>query len=722
MARQFPSQRRHFPENFHALYDRPSRAVRGIRGTPPAQPQSVGSRRLAAEVPDLIVSYDEATQLPNRVARRGPTARLSAPIAGSPEQAVTQFIRDRGDLWNLTQEDVATVEVLSVSRRGLHTVRLIQRIEGKEVFNSDVTVAISPSNEVISLSGQFFAGTGTARALARATPEVSAEDGIAKAVFDLAAIAYEPTNFYLVDASSDNDPYRFYQFKYRADDTRPMFERPVRVKDVMFPFGERQFVPGYYMEIWLKGFPAFSYVIDTAGTPDVLFRKNLTASVAFTYRVHNTGDAIFRPHDGPAPGSPHPTGEPDCFQAPTNPEQLIQVESLLPGDPWLAPDAATTSGNNCNAYADLVPPQGQNAGDVPGQVTAPRVFDYTYDHGQPASAAQNLQNSLVGMFFHVNWLHDRWYEAGFDEASGNAQQDNYGRGGLGGDPILAEGNDFSGNDNANMATPADGASPRMQMFEFLGPTPAQPSRTSNHEALITFHEMGHYVTNRLIANAGGLTNQQGGAMGEGWGDFFAICMTSQSPDDFVNGVFPIGGWTDWTPTFCDNYYFSIRRYPYTADMAKNPLTFRHISNGVMLPAGPPINPNGGGSNNSVHNAGEVWCSVLWEVFVNLVATHGHAEAERRMLAYVIGGLKLTPPQPTYTEARDGIIDAVSALHPSDLREVWSGFAKRGMGVDAVSPSASSTTLTGVVESYNLPSDLEPSAGQWIEPVLHMMMR
>ena len=43
------------------------------------------------------------------------------------------------------------------------------------------------------------------------------------------------------------------------------------------------------------------------------------------------------------------------------------------------------------------------------------------------------------MFFHVNWLHDRWYEAGFDEASGNAQKNNFGLGGLDGDPILAEG-------------------------------------------------------------------------------------------------------------------------------------------------------------------------------------------------------------------------------------------------------------------------------------------
>jgi len=274
-----------------------------------------------------------------------------------------------------------------------------------------------------------------------------------------------------------------------------------------------------------------------------------------------------------------------------------------------------------------------------------------------------------------------------------------GLGGVGGDPVLAEGNDFSGTDNANMATPADGASPRMQMFEFLGPTPLKPSRTSNFEALITFHEMGHYITNRLVGNSNGLTNQQGAAMGEGWGDFFAACMTSQPTDNFATGTFAVGGWTDLMPTFKENYYFSIRRYPYSADIAKNPLTFKHIGNNVVLPAGPPRNPIAGGPNNEVHNAGEIWCTTLWEVFVNLVAKHGHTEAEKRMLTYVIGGLKVTPLRPTFTQARDGIITAVTSLHPEDEPEVRAGFAKRGMGRGAVSPPSSSTSLAGVVESF-----------------------
>jgi extracellular elastinolytic metalloproteinase len=57
-------------------------------------------------------------------------------------------------------------------------------------------------------------------------------------------------------------------------------------------------------------------VIDAVDSPDLLFRKNLTAEQApFTYGVHNTGGPLFRPEDSPAPGSPHPTGTPDGFQA-----------------------------------------------------------------------------------------------------------------------------------------------------------------------------------------------------------------------------------------------------------------------------------------------------------------------------------------------------------------------------------------------------------------------
>lgn len=693
------------PDDFHALYDP---GVRIARGTAPPAAVSVateGHRRLDAELGDLEVDYDEATGLPNRVARRAPAAALSTETSESPEAAVGRFVTEHADLWQLSDADAEAVRVVSVSGRGLRTVQLVQRVEGTEVFNSEATAAIGPSGEVISVAGQFFPGAAAARSAARpaATPPAEA---IALAAFDLTGFEYGASSFREVTdeteaAESARDAYRTYRFTDPVENGRPAFERPVRLKEVLFPLGGQQFAPGYYLELWIRDFPAFGYVIGSADEPEVLFRRNLRADAEFTYRVFNTGDALFRPEDGPAPGTPHPTGRPDGFQAKVVPERLVTLESLLPGRPWLPDDATTTRGNNCTAYADLRGPDGPGPGDVFGTVTGPRRFDHAYDHDRPASDPANVQASVVGMFFLVNWLHDRWYEAGFDESAGNAQLDNLGHGGVGGDPILAEGNDFSGTDNANMQTPSDGASPRMQMYEFRGVAPL-PSRTSNLDALIVFHEMGHYITNRLVGNARGLSNVQGRAMGEGWGDFFAISMTSQAPDDFAAGAFPVGGWTDLTSTFNDNYYFSIRRYPYSADLRKNPLTFKHISDGVVLPTGAPRNRNAGGANSEVHNAGEVWCAALWEVFVNLVAAHGHVDAERRVLEYVVGGLKLTPNMPTFTQARDGIITAVSALNPGDLDAVWQGFAKRGMGVGAVSPPRTSTSLAGVVESFTTP--------------------
>lgn len=718
------------PADFNALY---SRAAKHARGVPlaPALEAHPAVTRMAGTMPDLAVDYDDATQNPVRVGVVRPEGRLSR-AAATPETAARAFLAEHADLWQLSDRDLGTVEVVSVSTKGLPSVRMIQKVDGVEVFQSDMTAAVTPDNQLVSVSGQLFrdAGAEPMRAAARAASarstgteavpdgNLSTEAAIAKAAFDLTGYPYKPTDFKAAKAREGSAPYRFFDCKWTARPARkpaakkprggkpkapsaPLFERPTRVKDVLFPMGEGHFVPGYFIELWIKGYPAFSYVVDAADTPDVLFRKNLTSGIAFKYRVHNTGDALSRPEDGPAPGTPHPTGIPDGFQAPTIPEKMIEIESLLAGRPWLPPNATTTEGNNCIAYADLTGPDGAGPGDVFGKTTAARTFGAKYDHSKPSTTAKNLQNSVVGMFFHVNWLHDRWYEAGFDEASGNAQKSNFGLGGFGGDPILAEGNDSSGSDNANMATPADGASPRMQMYRFDGPNPL-PSRTSNHEALITFHEMGHYITNRLVGNGSGLMNVQGRAMGEGWGDFFAICMTSQATDDFANGVFAVGGWTDVTPSFRDNYYFSIRRYPYSADMSKNPLTFKHISNNVMLPVGPPRNPRAGGPNAEFHNAGEIWCCVLWEVFVSLVTAHGHDIAEPRMLRYVIGGLKVTPSNPTFLQARDAILSAVGVLEPADVPLVWQGFAKRGMGTGAVGPPATSSNLTSVVESFDVP--------------------
>ena len=70
-----------------------------------------------------------------------------------------------------------------------------------------------------------------------------------------------------------------------------------------------------------------------------------------------------------------------------------------------------------------------------------------------------------------------------------------------------------------------------------------------------------------------------------------------------------------------------------------------------------------------------------------------------MLKYVIGGLKLTPSQPTFVQARDAIISAATAMQPADVQLIRNGFAKRGLGRNAKAPPSSSFSLTEVVEDF-----------------------
>src|SRR5262249_51460502 len=144
-----------------------------------------------------------------------------------------------------------------------------------------------------------------------------------------------------------------------------------------------------------------------------------------------------RPLDGPQIGlSPHPTGNPDGTNPPFVGPNLVSVGGFNhpPGgvaDPWLAPDAIETRGNNADAYTDFSAPDGFTAGiDFRADLTSPFSFDRVYDFTlQPVATIDQSKASIANAFYTVNWLHDYWYDSGFDEAAGNAQASNYGRGG-----------------------------------------------------------------------------------------------------------------------------------------------------------------------------------------------------------------------------------------------------------------------------------------------------
>ena len=193
----------------------------------------------------------------------------------------------------------------------------------------------------------------------------------------------------------------------------------------------------------------------------------------FDYTVW--ADPALRPLDSPlADVSPHPTGTPDGSFPEAVAPSTVTVAGLNTNpdgeaDPWLPAGASTTTGNNADAYADHYGPDGYTEGrDGRAALAEGGGFTAVYDtSASPLADEDQLSAAITQAFYTVNWLHDWYYDQGFTEALGNAQTDNFDRGGTGGDPLLIEAQDdaYGGStNNANMSTPGDGSSPRMQIY------------------------------------------------------------------------------------------------------------------------------------------------------------------------------------------------------------------------------------------------------------------
>jgi extracellular elastinolytic metalloproteinase len=155
---------------------------------------------------------------------------------------------------------------------------------------------------------------------------------------------------------------------------------------------------------------------------------------------------------------------------PKDPDKTPQTLVSNPADAQASPQGWLTglgqhvddiTGNNAHAYLDA---NADNKPDPAGAADTDGVFDKVFSPNIQPTAGDNKAVAVQNLFYLNNLIHDTLYRAGFTAAAGNFQQNNFGLGGAGGDPVLAEAQDGSGTDNANFATPVDGKSGRMQMF------------------------------------------------------------------------------------------------------------------------------------------------------------------------------------------------------------------------------------------------------------------
>lgn len=118
-----------------------------------------------------------------------------------------------------------------------------------------------------------------------------------------------------------------------------------------------------------------------------------------------------------------------------------------------------TRGNNVFAYADT---SNSNQPGYSPDGGANRNFNFPFSINGTPSFNQNA--AITNLFYINNRVHDIFYQFGFTESARNFQQNNFGKGGVGNDHVIAESQDSGELNNANFTTPSDGNRPVMQMY------------------------------------------------------------------------------------------------------------------------------------------------------------------------------------------------------------------------------------------------------------------
>jgi hypothetical protein len=406
-------------------------------------------------------------------------------------------------------------------------------------------------------------------------------------------------------------------------------------------------------------------------------------------------------------------GSDDCT---TPPGALANPASVGAWDTLGGKPTFTTVGNNANTHEAWVSPL------TPGgllQAPYSPTRDYTQeftdawnnsqcDPTQLRPGGNDVNASVTNLFAAHNRMHDYSYYLGFTEANYNMQVDNFDRGGVGGDPEIGNAQAGAigglqsglGRDNANQITLQDGTPgiTNQYLFQPIAGAFYAPCTDGGLDMGIVGHEYTHAITNRMVGGPDeGLTSEQGGAMGESWGDLVAGEFQFSHGYDNGGNIWAVGAYAT------GNLKTAIRDYA----IDRNPLNF---SNYGFDSTGP-----------EVHSDGEIWNGTMWEVRQALVEKYD-AQFPYADKALQLACAQATPgqtPRPAETcpgnrrwvqlmfdsyllqQGATSMVDARNALLAADEMRfggankvaIWDAFARRGLGEAASTPDADAHEVT-----------------------------
>ncbi|KAJ1341219.1 hypothetical protein BSLG_010840 [Batrachochytrium salamandrivorans] len=255
-------------------------------------------------------------------------------------------------------------------------------------------------------------------------------------------------------------------------------------------------------------------------------------------------------------------------------------------------DGKATEGNNAIALG----PNGKTTRSI-----RKSVFYTKFNSQEDPGSAANIAAAAVNLFYITNTMHDISYHMASLKVL-KLPKNNFGLGGRAMTlsllmfltlPILI----------MPVSSPPDGQPGVMNMYRY---TRSTPNRNPGLDNGAVIHEYAHGISHRLTggpATSWCLNKGEARGMGEGWSDIISMIVLAKSSDTATTGI-------------------AISAY----------------------------------STNHPEGIREVWATMLWEVYWNLVTKHGFAtnlhDANQSAgnivaLKIIMGGLTLQPCNPTF---------------------------------------------------------------------------
>ena len=417
---------------------------------------------------------------------------LTGPRNGKPLDIALGFIKQSRERLGLSETDLLDLKVTDQytdRHNGVTHIYLRQQMDGIEVVSAEMSTNVARDGKVINLNSSFIKELRAAAK--RRNVALSPVQAVEAVTRHLGLTLTEPLETLETRAGAERET----TFSKGGVSSEPM-----RVKLVFQPVAGNDVRLAWSVELSeISGRHWWNISVD-AGTGEIL--------AGYDYIDHDNWGSNFAPDTArnknfaartaaaPAPraslaaaslATVNDGSSYNVFALPLeSPSDGASAMVWNPADTLASPfgwhdtngatgaDYTRTRGNNVHAYTDL---DANNAVDTGSDPDGGANLQFNYAFDATKGPELNRPPAVVNLFYWNNIVHDVFYQYGFNEAAGNFQSNNYGKGGAGNDYVQAEAQDGSGTNNANFGTPPDNGSttgssrPRMQMFVWTNPFP-----------------------------------------------------------------------------------------------------------------------------------------------------------------------------------------------------------------------------------------------------------